>query len=125
MSKLDKALAEADDIEAAERTADPDAPLPAHVKVSHPGRARSKVLQVRLNPDEMATLEAIAERRNLPVSTVAREQILRLLDADAAESDPVSALVVTADRLKEYAMEVRRKLGPGVTHGADGRRTQK
>ncbi|WP_256250454.1 CopG family transcriptional regulator [Mycobacterium malmoense] len=41
-------------------------PIPAHVKVSQPGRARSKVLQFRLNPEEMAALEASAGRRGLP-----------------------------------------------------------
>ncbi|MBZ4560283.1 CopG family transcriptional regulator [Mycobacterium avium subsp. hominissuis] len=56
-----------------------DRPLPPHVKVSQPGHVRSKVLQVRLNPEELAALEAIAERRDLPVSTVAREQLLPLV----------------------------------------------
>ncbi|ULP45937.1 ribbon-helix-helix domain-containing protein [Mycolicibacter virginiensis] len=82
--RLEQALAEADDIERAEADADPNAPIPAHVKVSRPGRARSKVLQVRLNPDEFDALEEIAERRGLPVSTVAREQLLRLIAADEA-----------------------------------------
>lgn len=77
--RLEQALAEADEIEAAEATAGPDAPIPAHVKVSRPGRARSRVLQVRLNPDEYEALEAMAERRGLPVSTVARDHLLRLI----------------------------------------------
>lgn len=81
-SRLEQALAEADEIEAAERTIDPSTSLPGHVKVAQPGRTRSKVLQVRLNPDELARLEVIAERRGLPVSTVAREQILDLLSED-------------------------------------------
>lgn len=124
MSKLQRALAEADDIEAAERTTDPDAPLPAHVKVSRPGRARSKVLQVRLNPEEMAALEAIAERRELPVSTVAREQVLRLLDADASDVGPLGHLIVAAEQVTEYAREVRRQLGPAATYRQDGRLVQ-
>jgi hypothetical protein len=118
-SRLEQALAEADEIEAAERTADPDAPLPAHVKVSQPGRARSKVLQVRLNPEELAALDAIAERRGLPVSTVAREQILQLI-ADDAENQPgasgailrLGRLLVAAERIKEYADDVRHELPP-------------
>lgn len=116
-SKLEQALAEADEIEAAERTADPDAPLPAHVKVSQPGRARSKVLQVRLNPEEMAALEEIAERRELPVSTVAREQILQLIgdEADGESGRSVAMLrlgrlIVAAERIKEYADDVRCEL---------------
>ncbi|MEZ0364962.1 hypothetical protein ACAG26_14845 [Mycobacterium sp. pUA109] len=64
-----------------------DRPLPPHVKVSRPGRARSRVLQVRLNPDELEALERIAERRELPVSTVAREQLLRYITAEAQAQD--------------------------------------
>lgn len=126
MSKLEQALAEADEIEAAERTTDPDAPLPANVKVSQPGRARSKVLQVRLNPDELAELEAIAERRGLPVSTVAREQILRLVAEDTGEEpNPLGQLLDAAERVNEIAHEVRRQLGPKVTYRrSDGRLIQ-
>lgn len=116
MSKLEQALAEADEIEAAERTADPNAPLPPHVKVSRPGQARSKVLQVRLNPDEMAALEAIAERRQLPVSTVAREQVLRLLADDQGEPSPLVQLLEAAEKVNVIAHEVRRQLGPATKH---------
>lgn len=79
MGNLDERLAQlAEEAEAGE--ADQTMrPLPPHVRVSRPGHARSKVLQVRLNRDELAALEAIAQRRGLPVSTVAREQLLRLL----------------------------------------------
>lgn len=118
-------LAEADDIEAAEHTSDPDAPLPAHVKVSRPGHTRSKVLQVRLNPEEMAALEEIAKRRELPASTVVREQILRLLDADAGDAGPLGHLLVAAEQVTEYAREVRRQLGPAVTYRPDGRLVRK
>ncbi|BBX72905.1 hypothetical protein [Mycobacterium shinjukuense] len=94
--RLERALAEDDDIEAAEHTTDPDAPQPGHVKVTRPGRARSKVLQVRHNPEEMAALEAIAERRELPVSTVAREQLLRLLAEDEGDLSPLGHLLDAA-----------------------------
>lgn len=83
-----------------------DRPLPANVDVSRPGRARSKVLQVRLNPDEFDALEAIAARRELPVSTVAREQLLKLV-AELREPAPgslvaqVGAIVELAQSLQE------------------------
>ena len=57
-----------------------DEPLPSHVKVSRPGMARSKVLQVRLNPEELEALERFAAERDLPVSTVARSAIMRYLN---------------------------------------------
>jgi predicted RNase H-like nuclease (RuvC/YqgF family) len=72
--KLDQALAEADEIEAAA-----DAPNPSHINVSRPNRAPSKIVQVRLNPDEYAAIERIAEEHGLPVSTIARAQVLALL----------------------------------------------
>ncbi|MGV0607366.1 hypothetical protein [Mycolicibacterium sp. XJ1904] len=46
--KLDRIGAEAEAAEADQT----DRPLPPHVKVSRPNQARSKVLQVRLNPEE-------------------------------------------------------------------------
>jgi hypothetical protein len=83
MSKRIEELIE-DDIEAIEAAeADQtERPLPAHVKVSRPGHARSKVLQVRLNPDEYDALERIADRRELPVSTIARAQLLKLIASE-------------------------------------------
>ena len=115
VSNFEQALAESDEIEAAEYTTDPDAPLPAHVKVSQPGHARSKVLQIRLNPEEMTALETIAKRRGLPVSTVAREHILRLLADDDKGSGPLAQLLTAAARVKELADDVRRQIPPGLT----------
>ncbi len=91
-NRLERALAEADDIEAAEAD-QTDRPIPAHVKVSRPNRSRSKVLQVRLNPEELDALEAIAERRGLPVSTVARDELLRFLTVAAGPPEGAAALV--------------------------------
>lgn len=109
-SKLQRALAEADEIEGAERVGDPDAPLPAHVNVSQPGRARSKVLQVRLNPDELAALEQIAQRRGLPVSALARGQLLRLIADDNAPGDRLLQLIEAANQVRSLADDVRKEL---------------
>jgi hypothetical protein len=77
--KLDANLAAiAAEAEAAEAD-QTDRPIPPHVKVSHPNRALSKVLQIRLNPEELNELERVAESRGLPTSTVGREAILRWL----------------------------------------------
>jgi|LSQX01.1.fsa_nt_gb predicted DNA binding CopG/RHH family protein len=40
------------------------------------GHARTRVLQVRLNDDELTMLEARAERAGIPVSTLARSILL-------------------------------------------------
>ncbi|GFG71169.1 hypothetical protein [Mycolicibacter senuensis] len=126
--RLDEALAEADEIERADAEADaaPETLVPGHVKVSRPNRARSRVLQVRLNPDEFEALEAIAERRGLPVSTVAREQLLRLVAQDEAAQrgeTPIRAwgdLVSAMDRLRLLQPEiVMLQLGAALEHRAD------
>ncbi|HTH89881.1 hypothetical protein [Mycobacterium sp.] len=100
--KLEQALAEQSEIEAAE-VDETDRPIPAHVNVSRPNRARSKVLQVRLNPEEFAAIEAIADRRGLPASTVARERLLSLIADEAPVSgvDLVNQINQAARHLKE------------------------
>lgn len=65
--------------EAARDLPDDGAPLPPHVKVSRPNRARAKVLEVLLNPEELEELEAIAAERDLPVGTVARGELLKYI----------------------------------------------
>jgi len=62
--KMSKRIEEliGEDIEAAEAE-QTERPLPAHVEASRLGHARSKMLHVRLNPDEYEALERIAERR--------------------------------------------------------------
>lgn len=74
-----------------------DGPLPDHVKVSRPNQARSKVLQIRLNPEDFEALEAIATRRDLPVSTIAREQLLKLLAPDQSGATPGTMLAAVGE----------------------------
>lgn len=112
---LKQALAEADDIENAEQTTI-DEPSPAHSKVSQPGRTRSRVLQVRLNPEELATLERIAERRGLPVSTVARGELLRIITEEAAPTDRLEQLSEAANRVRSLADDIRNDLQGNPAH---------
>ena len=79
--------AEAEAIAAAETDEDDGAPLPDHVTVTRPGLARSKVLQVRLNPDEYEAVERVAAARDLLVSTVARGWVLRGIRQSAARDE--------------------------------------
>ena len=88
-----------DEAEAAEAD-QTDRPIPPHVKVSRPNRARSKVLQVRLSDEEFAAVEAIAAERGLPASTVAREQLLAMIATTGAVLDVGAQLVAAADRIK-------------------------
>jgi len=100
--KIDALLAaEVRAAEEAEATSDPDAPPPAHVKVTR-GHPRAKNLQVRLREDEYDELAAYAEQRGLPISTVVR---MLVLQAIAPGDDLKSAL----DRLESDLAAVRRK----------------
>ena len=99
MGTLDDLLA----AEAAE-TDQNDRPIPEHVTVSRPNRARSKVLQVRLNPDEFEAIERIAADRGLPPSTVARERLLAMIREELDEpADPATQLVAVADQIRAVA----------------------
>ena len=109
MSKLDKLLAaEAAAAEAFEE--DQSVPYPDHVKISRPNRARSRVLQVRLNPEEFEAIERIAAARALPASTVARERLLAMIREDeASQADVAAQLVVVADQIRAFAA----RMNPG------------
>ncbi|MDO5534484.1 MAG: hypothetical protein Q4F65_07525 [Propionibacteriaceae bacterium] len=64
----------------AESEASSDHDYPANVK---PVRAnRSKVYSVRLSADEQAQVEAVAEARHLPASTLVRSWILDRLESE-------------------------------------------
>ena len=57
-----------------------DGDYPDGVKAKRPNR--SKVYSVRLSADEQARVEAAAEARHLPASTLVRAWILDRLDAE-------------------------------------------
>jgi hypothetical protein len=78
--------------EVASIEADRDAPFDSSTKITR-GNGRSKVLQVRLNPDELAELERVAAKRGLPTSTVAREAITRLIRPEVARTAAANRLI--------------------------------
>ncbi|WP_068396641.1 hypothetical protein [Kribbia dieselivorans] len=92
---------EAREVEAAETSSDPDAPLPANVTVTR-GHPRTRNLQVRFRDDEFEELTAYADARGLPVSTVVRALVLQAI---APADDLKSAL----DKLETDLAAVRRK----------------
>jgi hypothetical protein len=69
-----------------------DEPLPEGVVYERPGHARSKILQVRLNPEEYEAVEQEAARRQLPVSTLVRSWILQRMRAEPSITDIASRL---------------------------------
>lgn len=97
----DLIAAEMKAVEEAEATSDPDAPLPAQVKVTR-GHPRTRNLQVRFRDEEFEELAAYAEQRGLPVSTLVRTLVLQAI---APADDLRSAL----DKLETDLAALRRK----------------
>jgi hypothetical protein len=89
MSKLDALL----DAEAEHAEKHRDAPAKPGTRVSKPGHTRSTVFSVRLNADELAALEAVAEDAGLPASTLARAWILERLKYSGPEGLNLRKLV--------------------------------
>lgn len=127
---LNQAAAEAEAGEADQS----DRPIPPHVTVSRPNQARSKVLQVRLTPEEFDAVERAAEQRGLPASTVARERLVKMLQEDAAPEwtrdqqvnalkalDVVRAVVASSDPARNIAagMAEVARLVPGGANATD------
>ncbi|SJN37484.1 hypothetical protein [Luteococcus japonicus] len=80
-----------------------DAELKPGTKTTR-GHGRSKTLQVRLNDDEFAVLARVAEERGIPVSTLARDLLLRELGGH--NTDPRSLLARIRSDLDELAARV-------------------
>jgi hypothetical protein len=60
-----------------------DDPLPAGIG-QRPNHSRSTVYSVRLTPDEVAAVQAAAERAGLPASTLVRSWIVERATAENA-----------------------------------------
>jgi hypothetical protein len=96
---------------------DQSTPYPENVKISR-GNPRSKVLQVRLNPDEFAAIERIAADRKLPASTVAREELLKLIADEASDDVPLgSRLAATLTHMEAISSRLRQRLAESVAAG--------
>ena len=80
-----------------------DAELKPGTKVTR-GHGRSKTLQVRLNDDEFAALARTAEERGIPVSTLARDLLLRALEG--AGEDPQAVITRMRSDLDALAAQV-------------------
>lgn len=83
-------------------------PIPAEAaaRATRPGQARSVMFSLRLNPDELAAVQALAEAQGVPASTLARGWIVQQLAAQSTGTDNAAAML---DRL-ETDVRVLRKL---------------
>ena len=66
-------------------------------------RVKSQVFSIRLDPNDVATIEAIARKMDVPVSALVRGWVLRGMTehGDGSLSSMVERLKVDVDRLQE------------------------
>lgn len=83
MNELDRLLRE----EAEHAEEHMEAPAKPDTEISRPGHARSTVYSVRLNPEEVAALQAVADTAGLPASTLVRSWIIERIRSHGAPTD--------------------------------------
>lgn len=79
-----------------------DDPYPPNAKGTRPGRSRSVVYSVRLDPEEVAALERLAAQTGLPASSLVRSWII-----ENTSAGPVSEKVrrVIRDEVRDAVRE--------------------
>ena len=75
-----------------------DAPIPEDAKITRPNQGRSTVYSIRLNPDEVAALQSIADAAGVPGSTLARSWIVERIQEDRAGLSDAEAELRAAQR---------------------------
>ncbi len=95
-----------EEAEHAEATKDDPIPASALARATRPNRGRSVMFSLRLNPDELAAVQALADDQGVPASTLVRGWIVRQLAAEHAGATDTAAML---DRL-ETDVRVLRKL---------------
>jgi predicted transcriptional regulator len=106
MSDIDKII-EAE-TEASENNR--DAPIPEGAQITRPNRGRSTVYSIRLNPDEVAALQSIADAAGVPGSTLARSWIVeRIQEEQAGLSDAEAELRAAQRHLTHLQRHLRQQ----------------
>lgn len=77
----------------AESEATKDDPMPEGTVWTRPNLARSVTFSLRLNPEELAAVQAVAEDRGIPASTLVRGWIARQLAAERGAPTDTAAVV--------------------------------
>lgn len=87
-----------------------DARIPEGTKITRPNRGRSTVYSIRLNPDEVAALQAISDAAGLPGSTLARSWIVeRIQEEQAGLSDAEAELRAAQRHLAHLQRHLRQQ----------------
>ena len=96
--------------EHAEATKDDPIPADALARATRPNLARSVTFTLRLNPDELAAVQAAAEDRDIPASTLVRGWIVRQLAAERGAPTDTAAVV---ERLEADVRTLRKLVASG------------
>lgn len=94
-----------EEAEHAEATKDEPIPDSALARATRPNRGKSVMFSLRLNPDELAAVQALAEDQGVPASTLVRGWIVRQLAAEQAGGADTAAML---DRLETDVRVLRR-----------------
>lgn len=87
-----------------------DAPISEGTEVTRPNRGRSTVYSIRLNPDEVAAIQWIAEAAGVPSSALARSWIVeRIREEQAGVSDAETELRAAQRHLAHLQRHLRRQ----------------
>ena len=103
MSDIEKIIEEETDAS----EANPDAPIAKGAKVTRLNRRRSTVYSIRLNPDEVAALQSIADAAGVPGSTLARAWIVERIQEEAGLSDAEAELRAAQRHLTHLKRHLR------------------
>jgi hypothetical protein len=90
---------------AAEAEATMDDLMPADATWTRPNRAKSVMFSLRLNPDELAAVQELAQDRDVPASALVRGWIVQRLAAERSAPTDAAAVV---DRLEADVRTLRK-----------------
>jgi len=106
VSDIEKIIEE----ETAASEANRDAPIPDEAKVSRPNRSRSTVYSIRLNPEEVSSLQSLADAAGVPGSTLARSWIVeRIREEQTGLNDAEAELRAAQRHLAHLQKHLRRQ----------------
>jgi hypothetical protein len=91
--------------EHAEATKDDPIPADALARATRPNLARSVTFSLRLNPEELAEVQAVADDRGVPASTLVRGWIVRQL---ATERNAPTDTAAVVERLEADVRTLRK-----------------
>lgn len=92
-----------------------DDPIPADVQPTRPGRAKSAMFSLRLNPDELAGIQRLAQESDVPASALVRGWIVQRLAAERNGPTEATGAVEQLEAVERMVHKVLVALRPSQT----------